>query len=81
MQLQGGRSHRPCRGDDHGPAVDAEEASAKTSKISVSSNIGLSLREKVGLRITRLEGCRKQAFAKGLGITERFEFMRGCLKQ
>jgi arylsulfatase A-like enzyme len=75
------RLKRTARAAKDGPAVDAEEASAKTSKISVSSNIGLSLREKVGLRITRLEGCRKQAFAKGLGITERFEFMRGCLKQ
>ena len=74
------RLKRTARAAKDGPAVDAEEASAKTSQTSVSSNIGHSLREKVGLRITRLEGSSTQAFAPGLGNAERFAFMRGCFK-
>jgi len=64
-----------------GPSSDTHSASTKATKVSVSSNIGLSLREKVGLRISKRQGCRKQAFAQGLGLVDRIKFVRKCMQQ
>jgi hypothetical protein len=37
----------------------------------VSGDIGLSLMQKVELRLDKREGCRKQAQAQGLGLSKR----------
>ncbi len=45
------------------------------------AHLGLSLVDKIQLRIDKREGCRKQAEAKGLGMIDRIKFVQQCVQQ
>lgn len=69
-----------ARAAGDGPSAGAGEAAAKSSPtVQVSSNVGLSLKEKIGLRIDKMQGCRKLAEAHGLGVVERIKYIRKCM--
>ena len=63
-----------------GPSVDAGNTAATSAAPQVSGDIGLSLMQKVELRLDKREGCRKQAQAQGLGLLERIQFVRKCME-
>jgi arylsulfatase len=69
-----------ARAAGDGPSADASAASAATAAPAVSGDIGLSLLQKVELRLDKRGGCRKQAEALGLGILERVQFVRKCME-
>jgi hypothetical protein len=60
-----------------GPSADAGKT-AEAATPEVSSGVGLSLLQKVELRLDKREGCRKQAEAQKLGLLERIQFVRKC---
>lgn len=71
-----------ARAAGDGPSVGADEASPKASPtVQVSSNVGLSLKEKIGLRIDKMHGCRKLAEAQGLNVAERIQYIRKCMQE
>jgi len=51
-----------------------------TARSNQSSYIGLSLMEKVDLRLDKREGCPKQADARGLSALDRIRLVRGCMQ-
>jgi arylsulfatase len=69
-----------ARAAGDGPSGDTGAASAGTAAPQVSGDIGLSLMQKVELRLDKREGCRKQAQAQGLGLLERIQFVRKCME-
>ena len=73
------RLQETARAAGDGPSADAEKATVGLAP-QVSSNIGLGLLQKVELRLDKLEGCRKQAQARGLGMLERVQFVRSCMQ-
>ena len=48
--------------------------------LELSSGLGLSLKQEIGLRMDQLESCRKEAIAKNLGFVERIRFVHDCVK-
>jgi arylsulfatase len=74
------RLEQTARAAGDGPSVDTGKASAEAATPEVSSGVGLSLKEKVDLRMDKLETCRKEALAKNLGLVERISFVRDCMK-
>ena len=74
------RLQETARAAGDGPSADAGKASAEAATPEVSSGVGLGLMQKVELRIDKLESCRKEAFAKNLGLVERINFVRGCMQ-
>jgi arylsulfatase A-like enzyme len=74
------RLQETARAAGDGPSADAGKASAEAATPEVSSGVGLSLMQKVELRIDKLESCRKEALAKNLGLVERLNFVRGCMQ-
>lgn len=62
-------------------ATSEDSAAAQGGEVSVSSNVGLDLMQKLTLRIDKREGCRKQAEAQKLGIMQRIEFVHKCMQQ
>jgi len=73
------RLQETARAAGDGPSADAEKTTVGLAP-QVSSNIGLGLLQKVELRLDKLEGCRKQAQARGLGMLERVQFVRSCMQ-
>jgi arylsulfatase len=73
------RLQETARAAGDGPSTDVDKATVGMAP-QVSSNIGLGLLQKVELRLDKLEGCRKQAQAKGLGMLERVQFVRNCMQ-
>jgi arylsulfatase A-like enzyme len=69
-----------ARAAGDGPSADAGKTSQEAAAPEVSSNVGLSLLQKVELHMDKREGCRKQAEAQGLGLTERVQFVRKCME-
>ena len=69
-----------ARAAGDGPSGDAGTAAAATATPEVSGDIGVSLMQKVELRLDKREGCRKQAEAQGLGLLERIQFVRKCME-
>jgi len=54
--------------------------SAEAATPEVSSGVGLSLAQRVILRMDKFETCRKVAIAENLGLAERVSFVRNCMK-
>jgi len=63
-----------------GPSADAGKTSQEAAATEVSSNVGLSLLQKVELHMDKRESCRKQAEARGLALVERVQFVRKCME-
>jgi len=74
------RLEETARAAGDGPSGDAGKASAEAATPEVSSGVGLSLAQKIDLKMDKLESCRKEAIAKNLGLVERIGFVRGCMK-
>ncbi len=74
------RLQATARAVGDGPSADAEKASAGGAAPQVSGDVGLSLSQKVVLRVDKLEGCRKQAQGQGLAVIERVQFVRKCME-
>lgn len=74
------RLEAAARAAGDGPSADAGKAAAEGAAPRVSGDIGLSLLQKVELRLDKREGCRKQADALGVGMIERIQFVRNCMK-
>jgi hypothetical protein len=73
------RLQEAARAAGDGPSADADKTTVGST--AVSSNIGLSLVEKIQIRIDKREGCRKQAEAQGLGMVDRVKFVQTCVQQ
>jgi arylsulfatase A-like enzyme len=71
------RLEATARAAADGPSADAGKTSAEPQ---VSGNIGLSLLQKVELRLDKREGCRKQAEGQKLGPAERLRFVQKCME-
>ena len=71
------RLEATARAAGDGPSGDVGKTSVEPA---VSSNIGLSLLQKVELRLDKREACRKQAEAQGRGLLERIQFVRKCMQ-
>jgi arylsulfatase len=71
------RLQEAARAAGDGPSADATSTAA--AEPEVSSNIGVSLAQKIDLRMDRLESCRKQADAEKLSAMERLGYVRGCM--
>jgi arylsulfatase A-like enzyme len=71
------RLEATARAAADGPSADAGKTSAEPQ---VSGNIGLSLLQKVELRLDKREGCRKQAEGQKLGPAERLSFVQKCME-
>lgn len=69
-----------ARAAGDGPSADAGKKTVPAEP-QVSGNIGLSLVDKIQLRIDKREGCRKQAEAQGLGMVDRVKFIQQCVQQ
>jgi arylsulfatase len=69
-----------ARAAGDGPSADAGKTSAEAATPEVSSGVGLSLAQKINLRMDKFESCRKEAIAKNLGLAERVSFVRTCMK-
>jgi arylsulfatase len=70
-----------ARAAGDGPSPDAGRSSAQSAGAGpISGDVGVSLLEKIELRIDKRESCRKQAEAQGLGVIERLQFVRTCMQ-
>jgi len=69
-----------ARAAGDGPSGDAGKNSAEAATPEVSSGVGLSLAQRVILRMDKFETCRKVAIAENLGLAERVSFVRNCMK-
>src|SRR5439155_12645009 len=69
-----------ARAAGDGPSADAGKAATEGAAPQVSGDIGLSLLQKVELRLDKRGGCRKQAEAQSLGLLERVQFVRKCME-
>jgi arylsulfatase len=70
-----------ARAAGDGPSTDA--ATPQTGAVGetpVSSDIGLSLKQKVELTLSKAEICRKVAQKQGLAFLERVQFVRKCVE-
>ena len=74
------RLQETARAAGDGPSADAGKTAAEAAPPEVSSGVGLSVTQKVDLHMDKLETCRKEAIAKNLGLVERVNFVRGCMK-
>jgi len=74
------RLQEAARAAGDGPSTDAGTAAAAGAAPQVSGDIGVSLMQKVELRLDKREGCRKQAQAQGIGLLERIQFVRKCME-
>jgi hypothetical protein len=70
------RLQQAARAAGDGPSADATTTSAETP---VSSDVGLSLAQKIDLKMDKLESCRKQASVEKLSELERLGYVRGCM--
>ncbi|MGC1562244.1 MAG: arylsulfatase, partial [Bradyrhizobium sp.] len=68
-----------ARAAGDGPFADAANAAA-AGGAPVSSDVGLSLTQKVELALDKAEICRKVAQKQGLAPLERIQFIRKCLQ-
>ena len=59
-------------------AVDP--AAAGESTVGLSSDTGVGPVRRIELQMDKLEACRKEAFAKNLGLVARIGFVRDCMK-
>jgi arylsulfatase len=73
------RLQEAARAAGDGPSADAI-ANPAAATPEVSGDIGVSLMQKVELRLDKREGCRKQAQAQGIGLLERIQFVRKCME-
>jgi len=71
----------PSDGVVAGDGPSAEVTKTEEAEPHVSSNIGLSLVEKIQLRMDRREGCRKQTEAQSLDVVDRIKFVQQCFQQ
>jgi arylsulfatase A-like enzyme len=74
------RLQETARAAGDGPSADAGKAPAEAATPEVSSGVGLSLAQKIDMRMDKLESCRKEAIAKNLGLAERVGFVRSCMQ-
>ena len=74
------RLEEATRAAGDGPSADAGKTSQEAAATEVSSNVGLSLLQKVELHMDKRESCRKQAEARGLALVERVQFVRKCME-
>jgi hypothetical protein len=74
------RLQEAARAAGDGPSADAIASSAGAT-LEVSGDIGVSLMQKVELRLDKREGCRKQAQTQGFGLLERIQFVRKCVSE
>ena len=74
------RLEQAARAAGDGPTAAADPAAASEGTVGLSSDTGVGLAEKIELRMDKLEACRKEAFAKNLGLVARIGFVRSCLK-
>lgn len=73
------KSTKRAAGD--GPSIEADQPAKEQVKVAVSGNIGLSLRDRIGLRIDKREGCRKQSDGKGLSLADRLRLVQDCMQR
>ena len=74
------RLEQAARAASDGPTVAVDPAAAGQSTVGLSSDTGVGLVQKIELRMDKLEACRKEAFAKNLGLVARIGFVRDCMK-
>ena len=74
------RLEQAARAAGDGPTVAVDPAAASEGTVGLSSDTGVGLAEKIELRMDKLEACRKEAFAKNLGLVARIGFVRTCMK-
>jgi arylsulfatase len=72
------RLQEAARAAGDGPSADDGQTASATPQIGT---VGLSLVEKIQLRIDKREGCRKQAEAQGLGLVDRIKFVQQCVQR
>jgi arylsulfatase len=72
------RLQETARAAGDGPSADATNMSP--AETQVSGDIGLSLAQKIDLKMDKLESCRKQADIEKLGALERLGYVRGCMR-
>lgn len=72
------RLQEVARAAGDGPSADDAKTASATPQVGT---VGLSLVDKIQLRIDKREGCRKQSEAKGLGMVERVKFVQQCVQQ
>jgi hypothetical protein len=68
-----------ARAAGDGPSTDAGAAqTAAAGETPVSSDIGLSALQRVGLTLDKLEICRKVARKENLSLLDQIQFIRKC---
>ena len=70
-----------ARAAGDGPSGDADSSSVQNVQAGpISSDTGLSLAQKIELRIDKREACRKQAEAQNISVIEKLQFIRKCVQ-
>jgi hypothetical protein len=71
-----------ARAAGDGPSADAGNAQTEAAAggTPVSSDVGLSFAQKIGIALDKGEVCRKVAQKEGLGLLERIQFVRKCMQ-
>ena len=70
-----------ARAAGDGPSSEAGNAqTVAAGEVPMSSDVGLSLKEKVELALDKAEICRKVAQKQGLALPERIQFVRKCVE-
>lgn len=72
------RLQEAARAAGDGPSADAGKTASAEPQVGT---VGLSLVDKIQLRIDKREGCRKQAEARNLGVVDRIKFIQQCVQQ
>ncbi|WP_442868577.1 hypothetical protein [Bradyrhizobium sp. CCBAU 51745] len=72
------RLQQAARAAGDGPSADTGKTASAEPQVGT---VGLSLVDKIQLRIDKREACRKQAEAKDLGMVERVKFVQQCVQQ
>jgi arylsulfatase len=72
------RLQETARAAGDGPSADDARTASATPQVGT---VGLSLVDKIQLRIDKREGCRKRAEAQGLGMVARVKFVQQCVQQ
>jgi hypothetical protein len=65
-----------ARAAGDGPSADATSTAQAEPQVGT---VGLSLTQKIDLRMDKLESCRKEADAQKLSVPERIGYVRGCM--
>ncbi|UWU74285.1 arylsulfatase [Bradyrhizobium huanghuaihaiense] len=72
------RLQEAARAAGDGPSADDGQTASSGAQVGT---VGLSLVDKIQVRMDKREGCRKQAEAKGLGMVDRVKFVQECARQ